>query len=135
MPSGYNISQLTIAPGGSLTLYLGPGAGGSAIAIAGNTIINEEGLAQNLIIYCTPSVTSLSFSGNAAFTGVIVAPNANVTMNGSGSTASDYTGALMCNTVTMNGHFNFHYDVALSRVPSPGRWIANSWQEISAPPF
>lgn len=127
LPNGYSISTLTIAPGGSLTLYVG----GTTLSLAGNQVINQEGLAQDLIIYAATTVTSVSFSGNAAFTGVIVAPNATATMNGGGNNEVDYSGALMVNSVTMNGHFNFHYDVALSRVPSPGRYVAHSWTELT----
>lgn len=127
LPNGYSIGNLTIAPGGSLTLYVG----GTTLTLNGNQVINEQGLAQDLIIYAATSVTTVSFSGNAAFTGVIVAPNATATMNGGGNDHVDYSGALMVNSVTMNGHFNFHYDVALSRVPSPGRYVAHSWTELT----
>jgi hypothetical protein len=129
LPNGYNIGNLTIAPGGSLTLYVG----GTTLALNGNQVINEQGLSQDLIIYAAPTVTTVSFTGNAAFTGVIVAPNATATMDGGGNNQVDYSGALMVNSVTMNGKFNFHYDVALSRVPSPGRFVAKTWQEIPVP--
>jgi hypothetical protein len=130
MPNGFNINgTITIAPGGSLTLYVG----GTTFSLSGNQVLNQNGLAQNFIVYCAPTVTSVSFSGNAAFEGVIVAPNATATMNGGGNNAQDFSGAIMANSVRMNGHFNFHYDVALSRVPSPGRFVANSWREIKVP--
>jgi hypothetical protein len=129
LPNGYNIGTLTIAPGGSLTLYVG----GTSMTLDGNQVINQQGLAQDLIIYAANSVTNISFSGNAAFTGVVVAPNATANLNGGGKDGVDYSGALMVNSVTMNGHWNFHYDVALSRVPSPGRYVANSWQEVPVP--
>jgi hypothetical protein len=31
----------------------------------------------------------------------------------------------------MNGHFNFHYDEALSRMPGNGRFLITSWNEIN----
>lgn len=128
LPNGYSIGNLTIAPGGSLTVYVG----GTSMTLSGNSVINQDGLAQNLIIYCAPTVTTVSYSGTTSFEGVIVAPEATVTMNGGGNNVG-FSGAIMANNVIMNGHYDFHYDVALSRVPSPGRYIANSWQEIAVP--
>jgi hypothetical protein len=36
----------------------------------------------------------------------------------------------MVNRVTMNGHFNFHYDEALGRMPGGGRFLVTQWDEI-----
>ena len=69
-------------------------------------------------------------NGNGEFTGVLVAPNADLTMNGAGNSRQDYTGALMVNSVRMNGHFNFHYDEALARMGGNGRFLITSWNEI-----
>ena len=72
------------------------------------------------------------FFFNAAFVGVVVAPNADVQLNGSGDPThpTDFIGCLMANTVTMNGHFNFHYDEALGGNPAFGRFLITSWNEI-----
>jgi len=43
-------------------------------------------------------------------------------MNGGGNAYEDFIGALMVNSVTMNGHFKFHYDEALSRIGGTGRF-------------
>lgn len=129
MPNGYNIDNLVIAPGGSVVVY----SGGTSLTLSGQGIINQPGLAQNLMIYCTPSVTSIAFSGNAGLNAVIVAPNANVTLSGGGNNNTDFSGSIMANSVTLHGHWNFHYDVALSRVPSPGRYILSSWTEVTVP--
>jgi hypothetical protein len=92
--------------------------------------MNAGGFAGNFIVYCAPSVTSFTLNGNGEFTGVLVAPNAAITMNGGGNSAQDFTGALMVNSVRMNGHFNFHYDEALGRMPGNGRALITSWNEI-----
>ena len=52
-------------------------------------------------------------------------------MNGGGSANNDFMGALLVNSVVMNGHFNFHYDEALARDPTWGRLLITSWDEIS----
>ena len=129
MPNGLNMSgndQVTIGQSGALTLY----SGGNSMTIGGNGVLNQSGYAANLIAYATPTVTSFTLNGNGTFIGVLVAPEANTTMNGSGNTVYDFIGCLLINSVKMNGHFNFHYDEALSRIGGNGRFLITSWDEI-----
>ncbi len=129
MPNGLGMSgndTITIQSGASLTLY----CGGTSFSIGGNGVVNQAGLAASFIVFCTPSVTDFSLNGNEAFTGVLVAPNANARMNGGGNDTQDFCGSLFVNSVTMNGHFNFHYDQALSRMAGNGRFLITSWDEI-----
>lgn len=128
---GLNMSgtdSFTIAPtGAKLEVY----CGGTSCAVSGNGVINDSGQAQNFILYGTSSVTSLALNGNGAFVGVLSAPNADIAMNGAGKSSTvDFTGALVVNSVKMNGHFNFHYDEALGRMPANGRVLITSWDEI-----
>ena len=118
--------QITIGNNGSLTLY----SGGTQNTIGGNGVANQSGYAQNFIMYCAPSVTTLTFNGNGEFIGVICAPNANVTLNGGGKLNNDFEGALIAKSVKMNGHYSFHYDEALSRLSNTGRLLITSWDEI-----
>jgi len=129
LPNGLSMSgsdQFIIGPAGSLTVY----AGGNSITIGGNGVMNPSGFAGNFIVYCAPSVKSFTLNGNGEFTGVLVAPDADVTMNGGGNSDQDFIGALMVNSVRMNGHFKFHYDEALSRMQANGRYLITSWDEI-----
>jgi len=41
-----------------------------------------------------------------------------------------YNMSSLSDTVTMNGHFNFHYDEALKNRPN-GRYLVSSWNEIN----
>lgn len=130
LPNGLNMSSgdgITIAAGGSITIY----SGGTDIAIGGNGVLNANGYAGNFIVYCAPSVTSFTLNGNGEFSGVLVAPNAALTMNGGGNSRQDFTGALMVDSVRMNGHFNFHYDEALGRMGGNGRFLITSWKEVN----
>lgn len=127
MPNGYDIGNLIIAPGAQLIVYVG----GTSFSLAGNAVINQPGTPQSLIILCEPSVTSISLSGNAAITAVIVAPNANVQLQGGGNNNFDFQGSLMADNITLGGHWNFHYDVELSKVPISKRYILKSWQEFT----
>ncbi len=127
--SGNDVIQ--IAQGGSLELYVG----GSSSTIAGNGIINQAGFASDCKIYCTPTVTDLDFKGNGEFIGVVVAPEAHVTMDGGGHLNNDFIGAIMCDSVTMNGHYSFHYDEALGKNAVDGRFIIGCWDEVDPRSF
>jgi hypothetical protein len=129
---GGNVSMsgsdvIKIKPGASLTNWVG----GTSLTLAGNGVINETGLAKNFVVMAAPSVTSVALSGNGTFTGVLVAPNGNVSMNGTGNNVFDFMGSLMVNSVVMNGSFRFHYDEALGRLPASGRFLIRTWDEIA----
>jgi hypothetical protein len=105
--------------------------GGTSADISGQGIFNPTGYAKNFLLWAADSVTDLKLSGNGEFTGIIVAPNANVTLNGGGSTKEDYIGSLIGNTIKMNGHYKFHYDEALKNLDKDGRYKVTEWNEIS----
>jgi hypothetical protein len=122
--SGYD--SLTIAPGGSLKVYVSA----KTASFAGNATWNENGSALNLQYYGLPSNTSVSISGNGSFTGTIYAPEAQLTLNGGGKDTYDFVGASVSKTVRMNGKVQFHYDELLAtKGPSQG-YIPISWDEI-----
>jgi hypothetical protein len=83
------------------------------ISLAGNSITNGSGLAQNFIVYgVTPtdgSARTASVSGNGTFTGVVDAPAYDISYTGNG----DVVGALLGNTLNVSGNGNLHYDEAL----------------------
>jgi hypothetical protein len=111
-----------------LTIY----AGGTSASISGNQYINPSGFAGSLIVYCAPSVTSFTLNGNGQFTGVLVAPNADLALHGGGNSEQDFCGSLMVNNARLNGHFHFHWDEALGRMESDNdaRYLVKSWNEI-----
>lgn len=119
-------SSIILGQGATLKLYVG----GSSASLSGNGIINP-GSALNFSYYGLTNNTSLSLSGNAAFTGVIYAPNADFTLGGGGSNSYDFVGASITKTATMNGHFNFHYDEALSKFGPMRGYVVTSWNEMS----
>jgi hypothetical protein len=115
-----------IKPGASLKLYVS----GSTASLAGGGVINANANALSFQYLGLPSNTSLSFSGNAQFTGTIYAPNADFTLGGGGNNTYDFVGASISKTVKMNGHFNFHYDEALGKNGPSRGFIVTSWNEI-----
>ena len=49
---------------------------------------------------------------------------------GGGMSPYDFVGASVNNTVTMNGHFKFHYDEALGKSRWSRGYVITSWDEI-----
>src|SRR5207249_5149656 len=92
-------------PAKSLDIYMGAGN----VALSGSAAANDSGVAANFRYLGLPSNTNITFSGNANFTGQIIAPEADLTMNGSGSTTFDITGSTIVKSVTFHGNFNYHF--------------------------
>jgi len=106
---------------------------GSSISLSGNATVNNQ--TQNagvLGIYGLPTLTSINFGGNAAYTGTIYAPQAAFSFGGGGNTTYDFVGALVALSARMNGHANFHYDESLKRNGPGIGYIPFSWKEITA---
>lgn len=119
-------SEIVIAPGASLKIITA-----GDVSLAGNGVFNYNLDASKFSLYGMPSSHNISISGNAAFTGVIYAPDADVTMNGGGTTVYDVVGAIISNTATLNGHFHFHYDEALGRARIQSKFNVASWREVA----
>ncbi len=128
LPNGLSGAEdVTIAQGASVLIY----AGGTSITVSGNQVLNPNGFAGSFIVYAAPSVTSFTLNGNGECTGVVVAPNADLKLNGGGNSDQDFCGSMMVNSIRLNGHFKFHYDEALKRTPGNGRFLIASWDEIN----
>lgn len=126
--SGCNVSGLTVEWGKHLNLY----SSAPSVALSGNSTANSDGTADSFAFWGTTNVTSISFSGNAGFTGSIYAPEADFTLNGTGnSTTIDFIGASVTKNVKMNGHFNFHYDEALAVLGPNRAFVITSWSELT----
>ena len=124
----------------SLNLYC-PGT----IALGGSGMVNNTSLPVKATIWGTKPSTgtqNITIGGSSAFRGTIYAPNANLTLSGSGGVY----GAVIANTVTVSGSGDVHYDVQLAGAtsaggPTPssggagnGYLRISSWTELSAPP-
>ncbi len=119
-------AYITVATNSTLKLYVG----GPSASFGGNGIANTPGSATNFVYYGLPTNTSLSMSGNAAFTGAIYAPSAAFTLGGGGSSPYDFVGSSVTASVKMNGHFSFHYDENLGKNGPRRGYVITSWNEI-----
>jgi hypothetical protein len=124
--TGCNIAGLLVEWGKHLDLY----SDAPSVSLVGNDTANSDATADSFAFWGTTNVTKVTFTGNSSFTGTIYAPNADFTLNGSGVDTIDFTGASITKSVTLNGHFNFHYDESLA-IYGPSRgFIVTSWSEM-----
>jgi hypothetical protein len=119
-------SLIYLAPDSNLTIYVA----GASSDLGGNGAVNSPGNATNFVYYGLPSNTSIKLSGNAAFTGLIYAPDAAFTLGGGGSSDYDFVGAAVVGSATLNGHYNFHYDENASRFQRRRDYVIAAWNEI-----
>ena len=124
---GWALPQIHIGPGASLTIYMA----GATTSIAGKGLVNDTLEAKNFQYYGLPTNTKIDITGNGAFFGTIYAPQADLTLKGSGNTTvDDFTGSSITKTTTMAGNFKFHYDEALGFLTTLGGYDAVSWKEL-----
>ena len=120
------LAQDSISHPVSLNLF----CGASTATFGGNGSVNRTGKSINATLYGLSTCTAVIFSANAAFTGLMYAPEALFTLGGGGSDTFDFVGAAVCFQLKFNGNFNFHYDEALRRL-GPGRgYVVDTWKEI-----
>lgn len=105
--------SITILAGASLSLYVD----GGDVTIQAGGIINFTGVDTNLQTYCTPAVSSLSLDTTTPLSGEIIAPDTDISINGSGSAPVEFFGNIMANSLTANGVLHFHGDEAV-RLPT-----------------
>jgi hypothetical protein len=120
-------TSITIADGKSLQLY----NQAPSFSLSGNVVLNGTGTASEFGYYGLPGNTSVSFNGNAAFVGTIYAPEAALSLGGGGNNNYDFIGSAVANSITMNGHYNFHYDEALEKTGPYRSYVVTSWKEMS----
>jgi len=106
-------AKIVVAAGASLKLFVGMSAGAvNAVSLAQ---INVSGNATSFRLYGLPTTTSIAWSGNTDFLGIIYAPAASVTLGGGGSNLYDFQGGVAAQSIILNGHFAVHFDENLKR--------------------
>ncbi len=124
-PTTLNINGGT-TNSGNVVMYLKSGS----ITMAGNSSGGASGnRAGNLLIFGLPAVTSITLSGTSTFVGAVYAPEAVLTLNGGGAN-NNLIGAAVVQSVTLNGHYDFHYDEALGTNALNRGFVVDRWQEF-----
>lgn len=125
---------VVVTSGGTSSLHMYVGGD---LDLSGQGGINYTNSPTNMMFYGTRSsaaaatsgLQNFSLSGNSAYTGVVYAPNAAITLGGGGSTGI-FNGAVIGSTVLFNGNYQFHYDVQLMTFLSDQSFRATSWIEL-----
>jgi hypothetical protein len=130
-------AQVVIAPGANLKLYVKEGS----ISVSGNGFLNPQGNAASLQIigrshtYSGGSIAqkgleNINLSGNSLMIATIYAPDAKLSLSGSGNDWVDLVGAAVVGEINGSGSYRYHYDEALgSTLGSTAPTIA-SWREL-----
>lgn len=121
--------NLVILPYSKLTLYVK-----GDLTAGGNGIVNYTGKPENMLIYGTAKEgesQEIKLHGNAAMSGVVYAPNAELSLRGGGSSGS-FFGAAVAKNITINGTYAYHYDEALKDFSPDAQYRMVEWRELSA---
>jgi len=120
-------AQVVVQPGVSATIYFD-----GNIDVSGVGIINSNNQPNDLHLYGVQPIDSSSrtvhLGGNGSITATVYAPNADVTINGGGSSGHVF-GSIVGKTVTMTGVTNLHYDEASGASGMINNYKIVSWFE------
>ncbi len=123
-------ASIQVNGGASLELYAS-----NDVDIGGNGIANANDPAAfqfwSTQTASSAGTQSVSIHGNGQLSAVVYAPNADVTMNGGGSSGSIY-GAVVADTITVTGGSEFHYDEALSDMTDGNPFGIAGWTELTS---
>ena len=110
------------------------------LSVAGNGIVNLPNNPQHspnpekLLIYGIGSENSnqtFTMGGNSSLAAGIYAPNADVKLNGGGSSGTMY-GSVVANNIKITGNYAFRYDVKLSELDEEQSYRLVSWAELTS---
>jgi hypothetical protein len=101
----------------------------NAADVALKGIDNRNLRAESFMYFGLAGNRNISMQGNAAFCGILFAPDAALAIGGGGADEIDFLGAIIARTVTVNGKMTFHFDEATTRLGSRG-FIASRWDEL-----
>jgi hypothetical protein len=122
-------ASINVLAGATLEIYTN-----SDVSIAGGGVANSNDPAS-FFLYSTKTAgsagtQSISVSGNGQLSAVLYAPNANLTMNGGGS-SGHVMGAAVADTISVTGGSEFHYDEALASLTSGNPFGVSLWSELT----
>ena len=120
-------AQVVVQPGVSATIYFD-----GNIDVSGVGIINSNNQPNDLHLYGVQPIDSsnrtVHLGGNGSITATVYAPNADITINGGGSSGHVF-GSIVGKTVTMTGVTNLHYDEASGASGMINNYKIVSWFE------
>jgi len=106
--SGANSSAINIPGNASLKLYVG----GQTTTLQQ---VNVNGNSFQFMCFGLTNNTSISWIGNAIYSGEVYAPEATLSFGSGGNSPMDFEGACVAQSIAINGHLSIHYDEDLKR--------------------
>lgn len=136
-------AAISLAPGVSVEIFIDspddPGsgcpAGSGTFSISGNgtfTNLSQNPTALQIYAYGLGNGSNVfTFVGNAAFYGVIYAPQSTVNLSGNAA----FTGAISANNVTLNGNaFNWSASAGSLKASTTGTYFQTAWTACTPAP-
>jgi hypothetical protein len=100
---------------------------GQSATIAGNGVVNNNGLASKYLYYGSTNNTDINLAGNGNIYGVYFAPQADIKINGNGA----INGAFVAHSVNNIGGASIHYDEELKKLDVGNyEWAIETWNEL-----
>ena len=119
-------SGLVVPATSSCFIYLA-----ERISVSGATALSNSSWAGAVRIYTsTANACSIGTTGAAAITACVYAPNAALSLTGTGT--GGMIGSFVAGTITVANGINVHYDAALRASATAGPWDVNSWYEMQS---
>lgn len=123
-------SGISIASGAALKIY----TNGNVTITGSGGLSNGNSEPSTCVFFGnhpTPAGQRFELKGNGETSVSLYAPNATIVLSGGGS-GGDFYGALVGNTVRMNGTTRFHYDEALARLYTGKPFGVAKWRELQS---
>jgi hypothetical protein len=131
LETGLSISgsaSLQIGAGATLNIYTD-----GDVSIGGGGLVNANASPSTFMLWGTRDpangAQSINVVGNGVLTGVIYAPNADLTVSG-GGTGGVVAGAVVGKTVSFNRTTQFYYDEMLADLTVGNPYGASKWKEL-----
>jgi hypothetical protein len=132
-----NSATNAIDVGGGAGVSVGAGATWNVytngdVRITGTGMANANNSPASTMFWGTQtSGQNFDISGNGQLIATVYAPDADVSLNGGGSSGL-MCGAVVAKTITMNGGTEFHYDDALGRLTTGNPFGISKWRELQS---
>lgn len=102
------------------------------VRITGTGMANANNSPASSMFWGTQtSGQNFDISGNGQLIATVYAPDADVSLNG-GGTSGLMCGAVVAKSITMNGGTEFHYDDALGRLTTGNPFGISKWRELQS---
>jgi hypothetical protein len=62
--------------------------------------------------------------------GYLYVPSSSISFSGGGNSNMGFVGCLFCNSISINGHYTFHFDEVFDKTSAADQYLPTIWQEV-----